>query len=83
LTLPAISTEVLANVYKSAKDKVDRGVGDPRDTTIVALWEATLHTINRADGLQRALDLAYLGNAQSAQAVTDMTLRLASKLTIH
>jgi hypothetical protein len=64
-------------VYQAAQARMEAGKQDEKDEMIVGLWDALGAMASKQQETQKALDLEKQGNAQSAQAITDMTMRLA------
>lgn len=75
----ALSSAVIMNEYEAAKQRLQAGRADIKDQVIVGVWEACLIAHSRANEMQKQLDMQRASNAQSAQAVADMTMRLASR----
>lgn len=63
--------------HQEACKRMKQGRHDFKDIMIVDLWSAVATLQQQVADLQQQLDAANAGNAQSASALTAMTLRLA------
>lgn len=63
--------------HTEACKRVLQGKQSMQDIMIVDMWSTISALQKQVGDLQQQLDAAVAGNAQSAQALTHMTLRLA------